>query len=188
MKRKIMTILLGGVTGFLSVSVAQADSAYERALGVGINQGYQGASRSGTEIYPGVWSQGRSDKEVIREEIYPGVWTESSVRNQGMENVSNNNQSGYSIVNRSTSGGRNGSSGSINERQNNQIINTEIEEREEDSREKYRRNSRINSSSSGSFSGRSSVNTPVSTIPGVTVREREHTNVPIEDLINPEFD
>lgn len=183
MKRKIMTILLGGVTGFLSVSVAQADSAYERALGVGINQGYQGASRSGTEIYPGVWSQGRTDKEVIREEIYPGVWTESSVRNQGMENVSNN-QSGYSIVNRSTSGGRNGGSGSINERQNNQTINTEIEEA---SREEYRRNSRTNSFNSGSFSGRSSVNTPVSTIPGITVREREHTNVPIEDLINPEF-
>lgn len=184
MKRKIMTILLGGVTGFLSVSVAQADSAYERALGVGVNQGYQGASRSGTEIYPGVWSQGRSDKEVIREEIYPGVWTESSVRNQGMENVSNN-QSGYSIVNRSTSGGRNGGSGSINERQNNQTINTEIEEA---SREEYRRNSRTNSFNSGSFSGRSSVNTPVSTIPGITIREREHTNVPIEDLINPEFD
>lgn len=187
MKRKIMTILLGGVTGFLSVSVAQADSAYERALGVGINQGYQGASRSGTEIYPGVWSQGRSYKEVIREEIYPGVWTESSGRNQGVENVSNN-QSGYSIVNRSTSGGRNGGSGSINERQNNQTINTKIEEMEEASREEYRRNSRTNSSSSGGFSGRSSVNTPVDTIPGVTVRERQHTNVPIEDLINPEFD
>lgn len=184
MKSKMMIVLLGGITCFLSVSVTQADSAYERALGVGVNQGYQGASRSGTEIYPGVWSKGRSNKTVDREEIYPGVWSESSIPNQGVVNQPSNSQSGYSIVNRSTS--NNKTKGSFNERANNQNIDAQIQAREEASREEYRRNSRANSS--GSFSGRSSVNTPAQTVPGMTVRDREHTNVSVEDLINPEFD
>jgi hypothetical protein len=186
MKNKLMIILLGGATGFLSVGVAQADSAYERALGVGINQGYQGASRAGTEVYPGVWSKGRSQKKINREEIYPGVWSESSVATQGTQPTLESNQSGYSIVKRSTS--NNKTSGGFKQRSNNQNIDTEIRAREEASQEEYRRNSRPNSSSSGSFSGRSSVNTPAQTVPGMTVRDREHTNVSVDSLINPEFD
>ena len=77
-----MVILLGGMTSFLSINISQADTAYERALGVGYNQGFQGASRAETEIYPGVWSNGRVEKSIQREEVYPGVWIESERRSE----------------------------------------------------------------------------------------------------------
>lgn len=186
MRKKIMTIVIGGITA-LSINVVQADTPYERALGVGVNQNYQGGSRSGTEVYPGVWSQGRENRETKREEVYPGVWSESEINTRGRSNVSNN-ESGYSIVNRSTSKDNGGNGFREREQENPE---ERIERVEGESRETYRQNSRPTSSNSSSglnFSGRSSSNTQTETIPEITVRDREHTNVSVDSLINPDFD
>jgi hypothetical protein len=187
---KKVSVLLG-ISLMLPSSFLIADTAFDRALGKGVTQNYQGLDRSGREVYPGVWSQGREERSTIREEVYPGVWRtrETSSGYEGDMKKRNSSGSGITIVNRAT--GRSGGDFNVQDREqdrNFQSTNTRSSQQQASSPSTGSQptsNQRVSSSSSG-FSGRSTSNTRTPSIPGVTEREREYTN--ISSLIDPDFD
>ena len=185
---KKVSVLLG-ISLMLPSSFLIADTAFDRALGKGVTQNYQGLDRSGREVYPGVWSQGREERSVVREEVYPGVWRTQEVSSGYEGDIRRNSSgSGITIVNRAT-----GRSGDFNvqdreQDRNFQSTSTRSSQQQVSSPSTGSQptsNQRASSSYSG-FTGISASNTRTPSISGVTEREREYTS--ISSLIDPDFD